>query len=142
MTTIEAKVPDYLARLAREAAEKEHVTVDQIVALALASQVSAWRVRDDMAARAARGNVTDFDRILASVPDVTPMPGDELPTGYLSPLPKACPSAQHGRPAAASSRASLTAKPTITVTTSRRIPSTCMTGRRQFSISSASITSA
>ena len=41
MTTIEAQVPDYLARLAREAAAKENVSVDQIVALALASQVSA-----------------------------------------------------------------------------------------------------
>lgn len=86
MTTIEAKVPDYLARLAHEAAEKEHVSVDQIVALALASQVSAWRVRDDMATRAARGNVADFDRILAKVPDVPPLPGDELPPGYVSPV--------------------------------------------------------
>jgi len=88
MTTIEAQVPDYLARLAREVAEKENVTVDQIVALALASQVSAWRVRDDMATRAARGNLADFDRILAKVPDVPPIPGDELPPGYVSPLPR------------------------------------------------------
>ena len=96
MTTIEAQVPDYLARLAREADEKENVvTVDQIVALALASQVSAWRVRDDMATRAARGNLTDFDRILAKVPDAPPMPGDELPPSYVSPLPRQsvpCPS--------------------------------------------------
>jgi hypothetical protein len=79
MTTIEAKVPDYLARLAREVAEKENVTVDQIVALALASQVSAWQVR---------ANLDDFDRVLAKVPDVPPIPGDELPPGYASPLPR------------------------------------------------------
>jgi hypothetical protein len=88
MTTIEAKVPDYLARLAREAAEKENVSVDQIVALELASQVSAWRVRDDMATRAARGNLAEFDRIMARVPNVPPMPGDELPPGYVPPLPR------------------------------------------------------
>ena len=88
MTTIEAQVPDYLARLAREAAEKENVSVDQIVALALASQVSAWRVRDDIATRAARGNLADFDRIMARVPDVPPQPGDELPPDYVSPLPR------------------------------------------------------
>jgi hypothetical protein len=82
MTTIEAKVPDYLARLTREAAEKENVSVDQIVALALAAQVSAWRVREDMATRAKRGNLADFDRILARVPDIPPCPGDELPPGY------------------------------------------------------------
>lgn len=85
MTTIEAQVPDYLARLAHEAAAKENVSVDQIVALALASQVSAWRVRDDMATRAARGKLVDIDRILAKVPDVPPEPGDELPPGYISP---------------------------------------------------------
>jgi hypothetical protein len=78
-------VPDYLARLAREAAENENVTVDQIVALALASQTSAWRVRDEIATRAARGNLEDFDRILAKVPDVPPSPGDELPPGYVAP---------------------------------------------------------
>ena len=88
MTTIEAQVPDYLARLAREAAAKENVYVDQIVALALASQVSAWHVRDDMATRAARGSLADFDRIMGAVPDVPPQPGDELPPGYVSPLPR------------------------------------------------------
>ena len=83
MTTIEAQVPDYLAR---EAAAKENVSVDQIVALALASQVSAWGVRDDMATRAARGKLVDFDLILSKVPDVPPQPGNELPPGYVSPL--------------------------------------------------------
>lgn len=89
MTTIEAKVPDYLARLACEAAEKENVSVDQIVALALAAHVSAWRVRDDIATRAARADLAAFDRVLAKVPDVPPLPGDELPPGYVSPMPRA-----------------------------------------------------
>jgi hypothetical protein len=79
MTTIHAKVPDYLAKLAAKAAEKEKVSVDQLVSLALASQVSAWQVRDDIETRAQRGRVEDFDRILARVPDVAPVPGDELP---------------------------------------------------------------
>ncbi len=88
MTTIQAQVPDYLARLAREAAEKEKVTVDQIVALALASQVSAWRVREDIASRARRGNLANFDRIMEKVPDLPPQPGDELPPGYVTPVPR------------------------------------------------------
>lgn len=78
MTTIKANVPDYLAKLAAEAAEKEKVSIDQIVALALASQVSAWKVRDDIETRARRGIPEDLDRILARVPDVPPQPGDEL----------------------------------------------------------------
>ena len=41
MTTIEAKVPDYIAALAQEAAAKEKTTVDQIVTVALSAQLSA-----------------------------------------------------------------------------------------------------
>ena len=78
MTTIHANVPDYLAKLAEEAAQKENVTFDQIVALALSAQVSAWRVREDMESRAKRGNPEDLKRILAKIPDRAPIPGDEL----------------------------------------------------------------
>ena len=78
MAIIKADIPDFLAKLAAEAAEKENVTVDQIVALALASQISAWKVREDMEARANRANVENLDRILARVPDAPPQPGDEL----------------------------------------------------------------
>lgn len=78
MTTIKANVPDYLAKLAAEAAEKEKISLDQVVALALSSQVTAWKVRDDIATRAKRANLADLDRILARVPDVPPQPGDEL----------------------------------------------------------------
>ena len=81
MTTIRASVPDYLAKLATKAAAKEKVTVDQLVSLALAAQVSAWKVRDEMETRAKRGRVDDLDRILARVPDVLPVPGDELVVG-------------------------------------------------------------
>ena len=82
MTTIEAKVPDYLAKLAVEVAERENVSVDQIVALALSSQVEAWRIRDEMETRARRANPADVDALLDKVPDVPPVPGDELPEGY------------------------------------------------------------
>ncbi len=77
MTTIHAQVPDYLAKLAAEAAEKEKTTLDQIVALALSAQLSAWKVRDDMETRARRGRPEDLRDILAQVPDAPPLPGDE-----------------------------------------------------------------
>jgi hypothetical protein len=85
MTTIQAKVPDYLAKLAAEVAEREKVSVDQIVALALSAQVEAWRIRDDMETRARRANPADFEALLNKVPDVPPIPGDELPEGYERP---------------------------------------------------------
>ena len=78
MTTIKANVPDYLAKLAAEAAEKEKISLDQVVSLALSSQVSAWKVRDEIATRARRASLQALDRILERVPDVPPQPGDEI----------------------------------------------------------------
>jgi hypothetical protein len=82
MTKIEANVPDYLAKQAFAAAAREKVPLDQIIALALSAQLAAWKGSDDMATRAKRANLADFDRIMAKVPDVPPLPGDELPEGY------------------------------------------------------------
>ena len=63
-------------------AEQERTTVDQLVAIALAAQVSAWRKTESIASRAKRADYAAFDRIMAKVPDVPPVPGDELPPGY------------------------------------------------------------
>ena len=77
MTTIQAQVPDPLARQLAELAEQEQVTVDQLISIALAYQVSAWRQRDTVAGRAARGGWEKFDRAMAKVRAVPPLPGDE-----------------------------------------------------------------
>ena len=44
----------------------------------LAAQVSAWRTRESIASRAGRVNWQKVDEILGRVPDVPPVPGDEL----------------------------------------------------------------
>ena len=77
MTIIQANVPDYLAKLAVEAAEKEQTTLDQIIALAFSAQLSAWKVREDMATRAHRGRPADLREILGQVPEAPPLPEDE-----------------------------------------------------------------
>ncbi len=78
MRTIQANIPEYLAKLAAEAAAKEQTTLDNIVTVALAAHVGAWQVRDDIETRAKRGNLEALDRMLARVPNVSPLPGDEL----------------------------------------------------------------
>ena len=78
MTTIHARVPDYLAKLVEEATQRENVTVDQMIALALSAQVSAWNVRDDIDKRAKRGGLADLESILSKVPGRDPLAGDEL----------------------------------------------------------------
>ncbi len=82
MTKIEAQVPDYLARQALAVAERERVSLDQIIALALSAQLAAWRGSDDLQTRARRADLDNFDRIMTRVPDAPPLPGDELPEGY------------------------------------------------------------
>jgi len=51
----------------------------------LASQLSIWKARDDIETRAKRGNLADFDRIMAKVPHAPPIPGDELPEDFAPP---------------------------------------------------------
>ena len=77
MKTIQAKVPDPLAKQVEELAAQEKVSIDQLVSIALAYQVSAWRARDTVAVRAKRANWNAFDRVRAKVRDVPPLPGDE-----------------------------------------------------------------
>jgi hypothetical protein len=79
MTKIEAQIPDYLMRQARAVAERENLPLDHIIALALSAQLAVWRGADDINTRARRANLADFDRILARVPEVSAVPGDELP---------------------------------------------------------------
>ena len=77
MKTLQAQVPDMLLKEVKELAVKQNASVDQIVSLALAAQVSAWRTRESIASRANRVAWKEVDDILARVPDVAPTPGDE-----------------------------------------------------------------
>ena len=77
MKTIQAHIPDPLARQVEELAAQENVSIDQLVSIALAYQVSAWRTRDTVEARAKRGTWEKFDKAMNKVRDVPPMRGDE-----------------------------------------------------------------
>ena len=74
---IQANIPDFLIRQAADVAQREGTSVDSIIAIALSSQVSVWQVRDSVEKRANRGNLSDMDAILAAVPDVPTVAGDE-----------------------------------------------------------------
>jgi hypothetical protein len=78
MKTLQAQVPELLLQEVQELAVTQDATVDQIVSVALAAQVSAWRTRESISSRAGRVNWEKVDDILARVPDAPPAPGDEL----------------------------------------------------------------
>jgi hypothetical protein len=75
--TLQVNIPDSLLRQTADLAERQQVTVDQVVAAALSAQVSAAATRPSIAERAQRVNWQKVDKILARVPDVPPVPGDE-----------------------------------------------------------------
>ena len=78
MTTISTKIPDTLFFHAKTIAEREELTLDQFIALALASQISSWEIGQSFAERAKRGNWENAKKILANAPDVEPDIEDKL----------------------------------------------------------------
>jgi hypothetical protein len=78
MKTLHAQIPDLLLQELDELARSQGASVDHLVALALAAQVSAWRIRESIAARAARTDWKHVDEILARVPNIPPIEGDEV----------------------------------------------------------------
>ena len=77
MSALEVEIPDLLFRQVKEVAAKEKVSVDQIVSIALAAQVSASRAREGISSRAKRVDWRKVDGILDRVPANPPVPGDE-----------------------------------------------------------------
>lgn len=79
MSVLSLRLPDSIHEKARELAEREAVSLNQFIALAVAEKMSALLTHDYLNERAARGNQQKFDAVLARVPDAPPDPGDELP---------------------------------------------------------------
>jgi predicted transcriptional regulator len=72
MSTLSLRLPDSLHETAKALAMKEHVSVNQLIATAVAEKVSALMTEDYLEARAKKGRRKEFERILAKVPDVEP----------------------------------------------------------------------
>ena len=72
MSTLSLRLPDSLHETARSLAKREHVSVNQLIATALAEKVSALMTEDYLEERAKRGNREDYDAVLAKVPDIEP----------------------------------------------------------------------
>jgi hypothetical protein len=78
MSTLTIKIPDGVARQLRECAEKEGVTVDQLLSSAAAEKLSALMTVEHLRKRARNAKREDFVAFLNDSPDAPPMPGDEL----------------------------------------------------------------
>lgn len=78
MSTLSLRLPDSLHRKAKELAEKEGVSINQFVTLAVAEKISALMTEDYLLERAKRGSRSRYDAALAQVPDVEPLEYDRI----------------------------------------------------------------
>lgn len=81
MATLSLRLPDSLHRHLKEAADKEGVSINQLISTAVAEKMSALMTVDLLGAMAREGSREEFERVLAKVPDVEPDPRDRWAGG-------------------------------------------------------------
>ncbi|MBI4520208.1 MAG: toxin-antitoxin system HicB family antitoxin [Gemmatimonadetes bacterium] len=80
MSAMSLRLPESLHRAAKELAQREGISVNQLVATALAEKLAALMTVEFLE-RAKRGNRKKFLAALARAPDVEPDAWDKLPAG-------------------------------------------------------------
>ena len=78
MTTLSLRLPESLHDNLRELARKEGISMNQFISTAVAEKIAALMADDYIQARARRADRAAFDAVLARVPDVDPVAGDEV----------------------------------------------------------------
>ena len=76
MTTLSLRLPESLHRQVKLLAEREGISMNQLLATAAAEKISALATEEYLMGRSARGSGQRFRKILAKVPDVAPLEGD------------------------------------------------------------------
>ena len=78
MSTISLRLPDSLHKQVRKLAEKEKVSINQLITMALAEKLSALMTEDYLEERAKRGSRKKFKLAMSKVPKVEPEHHDRL----------------------------------------------------------------
>jgi hypothetical protein len=78
MSTLSLRLPSFLHKGVKQLAEREGVSMNQIIATAVAEKLSALMTEDYLAERAARGSRERFEAVLRKVPSVEPDERDRL----------------------------------------------------------------
>lgn len=79
MSAMSLRLPRSLHEAAKQLAKREGISVNQLIAMALAEKLSALMTVEYLEARAKRGSREKFLAAMAKVPDVDPEPWDRLP---------------------------------------------------------------
>lgn len=81
MSTLSLRIPDSLHSKIRDLAAEEGISINQFIATAAAEKMASLMTVDYLRERAERGDRAAFDAVLSAVPDVPPLPHDEIASG-------------------------------------------------------------
>lgn len=79
MPTLSIRLPESLHKGVKEVAQREGISINQFIALAVAEKLSAWNTEDYLKERAARASRERYEAALAQVPNVEPEAYDRIP---------------------------------------------------------------
>jgi predicted transcriptional regulator len=79
MSTLSLRLPNSLHRRLSEIAERDDVSINQLITSAVAEKMSALMTAEYLQGRAARGSRAKFERVLRKVPSKEPEAYDRLP---------------------------------------------------------------
>ncbi|MEZ4584699.1 MAG: toxin-antitoxin system HicB family antitoxin [Caldilineaceae bacterium] len=79
MSVLSLRLPKSMHEQVRDMAEKEEISINQFILLAIAEKLATLDTVDYLQQRAARGSREQLLAILERAPDVEPDPEDRLP---------------------------------------------------------------
>jgi Arc/MetJ-type ribon-helix-helix transcriptional regulator len=80
MSAMSVRLPESLHEKLRELAERENVSMNQVITLALAEKLSALMTEEYLGERARLGSSEKFEKALSKVPDTEPEEEDKIET--------------------------------------------------------------
>lgn len=78
MSTLSVRLPESLHKKMKELAEKEGVSMNQFITLAVSEKMSALLTVDYLKIRAGKADHQTFKKIMSEVPDIEPEDYDKL----------------------------------------------------------------
>jgi len=79
MSTIQIELPESIHQRAKQLAERQSMSLDRLVVVALAEKLGTASLDANLEARAQRGQRAGFEKFMSGVPDVEPETFDKLP---------------------------------------------------------------
>ena len=78
MSALTVRLPNSVHETIKDLAKRDGISVNQFIASAAAEKMASLLTVDHLKREAAKGSRKDFEKFLRKVPNVLPLPGDEL----------------------------------------------------------------